>query len=638
VDYIITEGVKKGLAADQHGYPTAVLPGVWNWQQKREKGEDGQGLGVRKLVNDLKEIAWKGRRVNIIFDSDAAHNHLVQEAEWHLARALMKRGAVVHVVRLPGEIDADGMPAKLGLDDYLLDYGPEGLRNLLVASKPEKPPARPPSVTNALVELVLEECGGELFHDVNKVPYAVINVNGRRETLAIRSDTFKTWLTYRAHSLGGEVPGEKAVNDAVRALTGKAILEGPERQVHLRVARREGKVYLNLGDAEGRSVEIGPDGWEVVTEPPVCFLRTGTMRPLPAPEPGGNLGQLREFLNMKEDRNWKMLVALILSLLKPEGPYPVAIVCGEEGSAKTTACETVRAVVDDNDPPHASLSSKEEDIVVNGLWNRVVCFDNVSRISPSTSDVLCRMATGAGFAKRKLYTDDEAHFISLSRPVIVNGIEREMVSRSDLANRAIFIELEPLPSGARKSKAALAQAWEGIRPAVLGALCDLVSVGLRNEGNPPPRELPRMADFAAWVEACAPGLGWEPGAFIEAFEEMQGEADVVALSHWPASTLLFHYLQEHGGYSGGVQNLFNKLVALANVKRMYDSAPKSPRALGGALRRLARSLRRYGVTITFLKRSKRGCGVEIVWDKTKALPLDEEQEEPARLGVVSRPA
>src|SRR5207244_893979 len=80
-------------------------------------------------------------RVIIIFDSDASTNGMVLWAEWHLSEALQARCADVRVVRLPGgPVGSDGVPAKVGLDDLLVAYGPDKLRELIDdAQKPERP-------------------------------------------------------------------------------------------------------------------------------------------------------------------------------------------------------------------------------------------------------------------------------------------------------------------------------------------------------------------------------------------------------------------------------------------------------------------------------------------------------------------
>jgi putative DNA primase/helicase len=90
VDPCLTEGVKKGMYLDRHGFPPVSIPGVWAWR----KGG--------KLTPDLAAVAREGRTVFVAFDSDAATNPKVRKAEEALAKELSDRGAVVKVVRLPG--------------------------------------------------------------------------------------------------------------------------------------------------------------------------------------------------------------------------------------------------------------------------------------------------------------------------------------------------------------------------------------------------------------------------------------------------------------------------------------------------------------------------------------------------------
>ncbi len=147
VPLLVTEGEKKGAAADQHGFPCVALSGVWAWQLKRPKDEQGRGTGSRELIADLAAVVWKGRRVVIVFDSDIESNEQVKWAEWHFAEALREVGADVRVIRLPAGAGGE----KVGLDDYLVAHGPDALR-ALVTTAPE--PARP-AVKDERPEIVI---------------------------------------------------------------------------------------------------------------------------------------------------------------------------------------------------------------------------------------------------------------------------------------------------------------------------------------------------------------------------------------------------------------------------------------------------------------------------------------------------
>ena len=72
----------------------------------------------------------------------------------------------------------------------------------------------------------------------------------------------------------------------------------------------------------------------------------------------------------------------------------------------------------------------------------MLAFDNVSGLPARVSDTLCRLATGGGFAARQLYTDADEALFDAARPAILNGIE-DIVTRPDLADRAVFLTLDP---------------------------------------------------------------------------------------------------------------------------------------------------------------------------------------------------
>ncbi len=127
---LITEGQKKSLAAAQAGIPTIGLTGPWGWQKKRE-----DKTKPRKLVDDLAAIDWSGQAVVLIFDTDPRRNSGVEHGLAELARVLAEHGADVHIMHLPvGSHDADGVPEKVGIDDFILAHGPAALHDLIDAT------------------------------------------------------------------------------------------------------------------------------------------------------------------------------------------------------------------------------------------------------------------------------------------------------------------------------------------------------------------------------------------------------------------------------------------------------------------------------------------------------------------------
>lgn len=121
-DLLITEGEKKALCVDQCGFPCLGLIGVYGWKESKHE----------RLIPPLARIAWHGRKVFIVFDSDIETKPAVQDAESRLAWHLQQAGAIVRCVRLPpGPVGDDGKPKKLGLDDFIVADGYAALFPLL---------------------------------------------------------------------------------------------------------------------------------------------------------------------------------------------------------------------------------------------------------------------------------------------------------------------------------------------------------------------------------------------------------------------------------------------------------------------------------------------------------------------------
>lgn len=118
----ITEGELKAAAATSAGYPTIGLGGVDVWRSSKR--------GV-PLLPQLEAFKWNQREVVIIFDSDAAMNPRVVEAQRRLAAELVSRGAKPRIATIPSP---DGK--KVGLDDFLLASGPKALDAVIDDSPP----------------------------------------------------------------------------------------------------------------------------------------------------------------------------------------------------------------------------------------------------------------------------------------------------------------------------------------------------------------------------------------------------------------------------------------------------------------------------------------------------------------------
>ena len=443
----------------------------------------------------------------------------------------------------------------------------------------------------------------ELWHSPDREAFASVAVNGHVEHWAISSRELRIFLAGRYFDACGGAPGGQATEDAIRVLEAKAIHCGPCHATWRRVGECDGVIYLDLCDAAWRAVEVTADGWRVVDAAPVKFLRSPAMRPLPEPVAGEPIEALRGFLNVEsdtgdvEDADFKLLVAWAVAALSPCGPYPILIIDGEQGSAKSLTMRLLRSLVDPNVSPNRAEPRDERDLMITAHNSWVITLDNVSKVPTWRSDALCRLSTGGGLATRKLHSDKSEVVLDAQRPIIINGIS-DLAARPDLGDRAIAITLPAIPEDKRRVEGEFIAEFEKARPAILGALLDAVSSALRNLPTTRLERLPRMADFALWVTAAEPGLGWEPGSFIRAYADNRSAAVQTVVENNAVAQAIRTFLSKRGSWEGSASQLLPLLDnEVMESTRAHRSWPATPSALGGALARLAPALRAVGLEV-----------------------------------------
>ena len=129
-------------------------------------------------------------------------------------------------------------------------------------------------------------------------------------------------------------------------LEGQALFDGAEYPVYVRLAESAGRIYLDLCDDHWRVIEIDASGWRVTVNPPIRFRRPRGVLPLPLPVGGKTLDVLWEFVNLADESARVLFVAWLLQALRPTGPYPIMVLHGEHGAAKSTAARIARRSTD----------------------------------------------------------------------------------------------------------------------------------------------------------------------------------------------------------------------------------------------------------------------------------------------------
>lgn len=494
------------------------------------------------------------------------------------------------------------------------------------------------SVMDRIIMYALKSA--RFFHNAERERFAQIKKGEHFENYDVRSGEFKDWLLSeywrrekdRLEAAAIEqsgplhegsvktdmpiVPRDVVVSDAIRQLSALALFEGPQHEVHIRTAAHEGRVYIDMGDPDWRAIEVSPLAWQIVegSDIPVRFVRPKGMLPLPEPNGRGSLDALPKLLNLGEGEDAQRSRLLILAWLTyamtpAEGDFPILLITGPQGAAKSNMLRILRNTVDPSTAAGSTKPKNEHDAYIDASSNWVLAYDQLITAPVWLSNVLCDLATGGGFRTRKLWTGRDQEIFADKRPVILAGIGN-IASRPDLQDRAIPITLSRITDEARKSKTELLAEVEKARPELLGALLDAVAIGLAKKDSVKLEKKPRMTDYSIWGTAIEEAVGGEPGSFMKAYWEVRKESTSTVLEEWPATEALLELAQLHKGAEAAWVGTATELLAALN-DRVDDEDlkhsrewPKTPSQLGADLNSLSPNFADVGTVVEY-SRSKR---------------------------------
>jgi hypothetical protein len=248
-----------------------------------------------------------------------------------------------------------------------------------------------------VVQPEVERGALELFHTPSRVAFATLKVHNHYENLEVDGAAFKDLLCLWIFTKTGEMPSESVWKKTIRIMRGQALYGATsvQRNVFHRIAEAGGSIYLDLCDEAWRDIEITAGGWWIKENPPVRFVRSVVSRPLPVPERGGSLDGIFDFVNISSREHQVLFLSYLAGALQTHASYPILMLVGAQGSAKTTATRIATALVDPAEPQMASGYSSERDLLIDAQFSHMIAIDNISLIGDQFSDALCRLAKWA---------------------------------------------------------------------------------------------------------------------------------------------------------------------------------------------------------------------------------------------------
>ncbi|WP_216830731.1 phage NrS-1 polymerase family protein [Alkalihalobacterium elongatum] len=448
------------------------------------------------------------------------------------------------------------------------------------------------SQAEKLVEIAQQ---AEYFVTPEGNTYAKFSVNNHFENCDVESKRFNQWLRLKYSEETKRIPSKQAIQDAINQLVAVASFGfSSKKPVHVRIAGDFNKIYVDLANDLWQAVEITADGWRIIDNPPVNFKRVqGLQKPLPYPVSGGDVKEIKDFVNVTDDE-WPLFISYVVSCFHPEGPYPLLVFQGGQGSAKSTHSRIVKSLIDPSEAMLRSLPKDEKGIALAANNNWCPAFDNLSGLSSSLSDALCRLSTGGSLADKKLYTDDIEQIFTMKRPVILNGID-DIAERGDLADRAVVINLPRILKEDRRAESELWNNFADAQPRILGALFDCISSALRNLPHVQLKENPRMIDFARWATAAEESCGLQPGEFMKSYSQNQEKNAYTSIENDEIALGIYKLMKsnQHKEWVGNSEKL---LTILASRNPGVRRWPHSTR-LKSRIVRVTPLLKVFGIEI-----------------------------------------
>ena len=433
---------------------------------------------------------------------------------------------------------------------------------------------------------------GRLFLDYTEA--------GVRRTLSIAPSgycDFRGWFSAFCVDTAGHLPNGDLSSAAQTYFSHWVRSSGQKVKDYIRVGGKLGDLYLDIGNDANDAWHISASGITKVPGGPthIRMLRGAGMLPLVEPDlsvPASEFPTLLKQFVAADDDAIMLLIAWLLGCLRPEGPYPVLTISGEQGSGKSTILRLMRRIID----PHAldmrTPPEDQRDLQAMVRNSFVLAYDNVSHISNKMSDALCVISTGTGAqGGRALYTNAEESAVRVCRPVAMNGIP-DVVERGDLVDRSIHVHLPRIDPKHRRDDSEFWDAFHASHAKLLGSLMNAALIATQNYGNVVLAEKPRMSAFAVWAVAAEKSFGWPEGRLMEVYKRNRSAAESQMLEFHGLASAMLRMMEKQKEFSGTYPDLIGQLEMNIGPR---EKLPQTSHSFAAELRRIRPALERYGL-------------------------------------------
>lgn len=461
----------------------------------------------------------------------------------------------------------------------------------------------------------------EMYRDATDIAYARFEADdGHCELHPLTSTSMRDYLRRLALA---EFDKTVVRNDVINSVRDQLhAIEAPIINPRRRIAERDGSFYYDMAGDQWTAIGITPTLWEPCYDPPPLFTRSHLQAEQVQPDRKSTTADITLLTNLLgipgAGQELLTLVWLITTFI-PAIKRPILYLYGEKGSGKTLLAKTLLELSDPTvtDPTQHEVKvlgqPSNRDAAVTQLANRhAVAYDNLYSIPPWLANLVSTRTTGSAEDKKRLYTNAESYLMTLTGPIILNGIHRHGLAYTDLQDRIMAIRLEP------RAYTSETQYWERfteIRPKVLGAIFTALSRAMKELPDVRRAHTPvsRFVDFELWGRAVTEaldeaGIGCTQDGFLRAYAANVQHVRYHVLEGHPIAQCLM-YLRDQSmkkvwkGTPDQLLHLLNAVAPRCNVDTTQKSWPKSSQWLTRRLEDIRSNLEE--VSISYSERKER---------------------------------
>lgn len=465
------------------------------------------------------------------------------------------------------------------------------------------------------LNLIMEILEKYQYKNTSKGIYAYIDTANGREEVPVKGDVFYSIIADDYWKATGEPVGIGTIKKCVMSQCGSILRTHKRIDTKLRIQQKEdgSVIRVNLANEKYEYIKITRDGWRICSGGDKYFSKIAGQGELPKPIRGGELEKIFDYCRIPEEKQ-KLFLAYVISCFI-DIIHPCLVIQGAAGSGKSSLSTFLKMLIDPckNNAP-CIFPKNETELHYMYHSNYFVAYDNMHKLNAKQSDYLCSIVTGSQVLKRKLYTDSEICQYDLRQPILLNGISG-IVTREDMLDRSIIIDLLPLKNIGRNSERQLMRNFKNDLPFILGGIMDVLVEVIATYEPDSLLASPRLIDFYEYgyyiCEAIEKGGGDE---FCDEFDNTMYNQKKKFCENEGLSEVLRCFLEgNHNHWRGTMGELSEELLAFAD-----EWETDEPRIVPLAANRLARelhsmdeSLKRSGIYIKYSKDKRNYSRVEI---------------------------